>query len=90
MQSWHASHPALSVLANLYSQTLYPGERNVFCLSLNPATALATARFSDGFKSSQGHVVVRVEPGGARYSVLVVDDRDETGRVQAAFGPYAS
>jgi hypothetical protein len=34
--------------------------------------------------------VVRVEPGGASYSVLVVDDRDETGRIKAAFGPYAS
>ena len=89
LQSWHASHPALSVLANLYSQTLYPGERDVFCLSLNPATALATSRFSDSFKSSQGHVLVRVEPGGARYSVLVLDDGDETDRVKAIFGPYA-
>ena len=90
LQSWHASHPALSVLANLYSQTLYPGERDVFCLSLNPATALATGRFSDNFKSSQGHVLVRVAPGGARYSVLVLDDGDETDRVKARFGPYAA
>lgn len=88
LQSWHASHPALSVLANLYSQTLYPGERDVFCLSLNPATALATGRFSDDFKSSQGHVLVRVEPGGARYSVLVLEDGDESDRVKASFGPF--
>ena len=88
LQSWHASHPALSVLANLYSQTLYAGERDVFCLSLNPATALATGRFSDNFKSSQGHVLVRVEPGGAHYSVFVLDDEDETDRVKASFGPY--
>jgi len=90
LQSWHASHPALSVLANLYSRTLYSGERDVFCLSLNPATSLATGRFSDGFKSSQGHVLVRVEPGGARYSVLVLEDGDESNCVKAAFGPYAS
>jgi hypothetical protein len=90
LQSWHASHPALSVLANLYSQTLYSGERDVFCLSLNPATSLATGRFSDGFKSSQGHVLLRVEPGGARYSVLVLEDGDESNCVKAAFGPYAS
>lgn len=88
LQSWHASHPALSVLANLYSQTLYPGERDVFCLSLNPATALATGRFSDNFKSSQGHVLVRVEPGGARYSVLVLEDGDESDRIKASFGPF--
>jgi len=90
LQSWHASHPALSVLANLYSRTLYPGDRDVFCLGLNPATALADSRFSDSFKSSQGHVLVRVEPGGARYSVLVLDDADESDRVKASFGPYMS
>lgn len=90
LQSWHASHPAMSVLANLYSPVLYPGPRDVFCLSLNPATALATARFSDLFKSSQGHVVVRVAPGGAEYSVLVLEDGDESDRVKAIFGPYTS
>jgi len=88
LQSWHASHPAMSVLANLYSPILYPGERDVFCLSLNPAAALADSRFSDSFKSRQGHVVVRVEPGGARYSVLVLDDADESGRIVASFGPF--
>ncbi len=90
LESWHASHPAMSVLANLYSRTLYPGDRDVFCLSLNPATALAASRFSDSFKSSQGHILVRVEPGGGRYSVLVLDDADESDRVKASFGPYMS
>jgi beta-lactamase superfamily II metal-dependent hydrolase len=90
LQSWHASHPAMSVLANLYSPILYSGARDVFCLSLNPATALTTARFSDRFKSSQGHVLVRVAPGGAEYSVLVLEGGDESGRVKAVFGPYTS
>jgi beta-lactamase superfamily II metal-dependent hydrolase len=90
LQSWHASHPAMSVLANLYSPILYPGPRDVFCVGLNPATALAAARFSDLFKSSQGHVLVRVAPGGAEYSVLVLEDGDESDRVKAMFGPYQS
>ena len=90
LQSWHASHPAISVLANLYSPILYPGPRDVFCLSLHPAAALSCARFSDSFKSSQGHVLVRVAPGGAEYSVLVLEDGDESVRVKAIFGPYTS
>ena len=89
-QSWHASHPAMATLANLYSTTLYPGPRDVFCLGLHPAAALACARFSDHFKSQQGHVLVRVAPGGEEYQVIVIDDGDETGRVKAAFGPYRS
>jgi hypothetical protein len=90
LQTWHASHPALSVLASLYSPILCTGPRDVFCLSLHPAAAVSCARFSDRFQSSQGHVLVRVAPGGGQYSVLVLDDADESGRVKAAFGPYPS
>jgi beta-lactamase superfamily II metal-dependent hydrolase len=90
IQSWHASHPAISVLANLYSTVLYPAARDVFCLGLHPAAALACGRFSDHFKSSQGHLVVRVTPGGESFRVLVVEDGDESGRVKAEFGPYPS
>lgn len=90
LQSWHASHPALSTLANLYSTELYPGERDVFCLGLHPAAALACGRFSDRFKSNQGHVLVRVMPGGTEYSLLVLEDGDESNRVKAVFGPYRS
>jgi beta-lactamase superfamily II metal-dependent hydrolase len=90
LQSWHASHPAMSTLANLYSPILYAGPRDVFCLGLHPAAALSCARFSDQFKSSQGHVLVRVAPGGAEFSVLVLEDGDESNRVKDVFGPYAS
>jgi hypothetical protein len=90
LQSWHASHLAMPVLANLYSPILYPGPRDVFCLGLHPAAALSCARFSNLFKSSQGHVLIRVAPGGMEYSVQVLEDGDESNRVKAVFGPYQS
>jgi beta-lactamase superfamily II metal-dependent hydrolase len=90
VQSWHASHPAMSVLARLYSPVLYPGPRDIFCLGLHPAAAVSCARFSDLFKSCQGHVVVRVAPGGAEFSLFVLDDEDRTSQVKAVFGPYMS
>jgi hypothetical protein len=90
LQSWHASHPAISVLANLYSPDLYSSSRDVFCLGLHPAAVLTCGRFSDLFKSSQGHVLVRVAPAGSEFSVLVLEDGDESNRVKAAFGPYPS
>jgi hypothetical protein len=80
----------MSTLANLYSPILYPGQRDVFCLGLHPAAALACARFSDSFKSTQGHVLVRVSPDGAEYVVLVIEDGDESDRIKALFGPYQS
>ena len=90
LQSWHASHPALSTLANLYSTELYAEPRDVFSLGLHPAAELACDRFAGRLKSRQGHVVVRVEPGGDAYRVMVVEDGDESGRVKAVFGPYTS
>ena len=44
----------------------------------------------DKAASTQGHVVIRVAPGGASYRVFVLDDSDEAMRVKAVFGPYAS
>ena len=40
--------------------------------------------------STNGHVVVRVEPGGAQYRIAVTDNSDESDTVLAVHGPYAS
>ena len=89
-QTWHASHPALSVLNTVYSKALYSGDRDVFATGLVPAAGLADARFSDRMQSQHGHVVVRVASGGAQYEVIVLDDNVEEGKVKARFGPYRS
>ena len=90
LQSWHASHPALSVLDRLYSPLLYPGPRDVLATGLVPAAGLADGRFSDRMLSREGHVVVRVSPGGRQYEVIVLDDSREGGGVKARFGPFAT
>jgi hypothetical protein len=88
LQAWHASHPAMSVLANLYSTDLYSGPRDVFAVGMKEEAALTTARFSDMMKSRDGHVLVRVPASGSEYQVMVLDDTDESDRVKAVFGPY--
>ena len=88
LQSWHASHPALSVLDRLYSPILYPGPRDVLATGMVQAAELADWRFSDRMLSRQGHVVVRVAPGGATYEVIVLDHSQEQGEVKASFGPF--
>jgi len=90
LQAWHASHPAISTLANLYSTQLYSGERDVFSVGLKDEAALTTARFSDLMKSRDGHVLVRVSAPGDRYQVIILDDTDESDRIKASFGPYIS
>ena len=44
----------------------------------------------DQLLSRQGHIVVRVDPGGERYRALILDDADESMRVKAVHGPYRS
>jgi hypothetical protein len=80
----------LSVLNAVYSKVLYSGDRDVFATGLVPAASVADARFSDRMQSKNGHVIVRVAPGGTEYEVIVLDDTVEDGKVKARFGPYRS
>lgn len=41
-------------------------------------------------KAIQGHVVVRVSPGGDEYYVYVLDDTNQDYKVTGVFGPYQS
>ena len=90
LQAWHATHPALSTLDRLYSTRLYAGPRDVFATALVPASAAVNERLVGRLRGSAGHVVIRVPPSGMSYVVDVVDDRDESDRVLASFGPYES
>jgi beta-lactamase superfamily II metal-dependent hydrolase len=90
LQSWHASHPALATLDRLYSPVLYAGDRDVLATSLVEAAELADARLSDKMLSQQGHVVVRVSPGGGTYEVVVLEDAVEMGKVKGRFGVFVS
>ena len=44
----------------------------------------------DRLASSQGHILIRVDPGGASYRVIILDDAAETYQVKRIFGPFAS
>jgi beta-lactamase superfamily II metal-dependent hydrolase len=90
IQGWHAAHPSTDALERMLSQRLYPGPRDVFATGLSPANVLAHKWLTDKMSSRSGHVIVRVSPGGGEYLVVVTDNGDETDRVQAVFGPFAS
>jgi len=44
----------------------------------------------ESYRSRQGHIVVRVLPGGKTYYVIILDDSREDAPVKAVFGPYTS
>ncbi len=90
-QSWVSDQPGGEVVHRLNSRALWPGDRDAFATSLADETRLALGGVVDQlYRSRQGHVVIRVAPGGGTYRVYVLDDAVPGLRVKASFGPYQS
>ena len=89
--AWSVTHPAPSVLKRLLSERAYPGPRDVFIVRFREETQATIGDRALQVKSGDGgHIVVRVEPGGGSYRVLVLDDSAETYTVESVHGPYDS
>ena len=87
---WSADHPGHDVLDRMYSTRLYPGPRDVLATNMIDANRIAIGPLLDRLSSAQGHIVIRVEAGGAVYRVLILDDTTESYRVITAFGPFSA
>ncbi len=87
---WSADHPGHDVLDRMYSERLYPGPRDVFATNMLDANRLVIGPLLDRLKSAQGHIVVRVDPGGETFRVIILDDSAESYQVKAIHGPYQS
>ena len=87
---WSSDHPGHDVLDRMYATRLYPGPRDVFATNMIEANRIVIGPLLDRLASAQGHIVIRVAPGGATYQVIVLDDSAETYRVTKMFGPFDS
>lgn len=86
---WSRFQPSASVLSRVFSPRVFPGPRDVFTTDLADETrAFWGENLTSQFASTRGHTVVRVEPGGEVFYVLVLDDTDEKFMVREIFGPY--
>jgi beta-lactamase superfamily II metal-dependent hydrolase len=85
---WSSDHPGHDVLDRMYSARLYPGLRDVFATNMLEPNRLVIGPLLDRLLSSQGHIVVRVAPGGGSYRIIVLDDAAESYTVKAVHGPY--
>ncbi|MBC7947266.1 MAG: hypothetical protein H7Y42_05255 [Chitinophagaceae bacterium] len=90
-QTWSADHPGHEVLIRLANQHLYKESRDLFATNMLEANKLVIGSLIDRmYKSQQGHIVVRVMPGGRSYYVIILDDGSSMMPVKSVFGPYAS
>ena len=88
-QSWSADHPGHEVLIRMTTPYLYKGERDLFSTNMLESNRNVIGPLIDkSYKSQQGHIVVRVMPGGKEYYVVVLDDSNKNMLVKKVFGPY--
>jgi hypothetical protein len=90
-QSWSADHPGHEVLIRMTTPYLYKGDRDLFATNMLEANKIVIGPLIDrSYKSQQGHIVVRVMPGGNVYYVIILDDAKADLKVKSVFGPYSS
>ena len=88
--AWASSHPGRDVLERIYSEQTYPGKRDVFATNLLEETKATLGDLWTQLKSTAGHVVIRVDLGGATYRIFILTDTDESFTIKAIYGPYLS
>lgn len=88
IQAWHLAHPDMLQMERMLSERLYAGPRDLFATNLMRENFLANERLAKRMRSHEGHVVVRVPPGGTQFYVAVIDNLGETDRVKLVAGPY--
>jgi hypothetical protein len=86
--AWAPSHPAPDVLKRIINSRLPPARRYVLATDLRPSARTVIGARAMQVAAPPGHIVIRVEPGGAQYRVFVLDNRDERDLVVAELGPF--
>ena len=61
---------------------------NIFTTNLTDDNKALLSNYLSKFKGTQGHVVVRVHPGGTKYYIYVLGDDDLNRTVKKIYGPY--
>lgn len=77
-------------MERMVSERLYAGPRDVFATSLLQGNFLTNERLATRMASRNGHIVVRVPPGGTRFCIAVTDSHDETDAVKSVTALYAA
>jgi len=103
LSTYASSQPSPDVMRRMLSERIYPGPRDIFMTNSDwpgrrahmvklfgePETGWLEEKIGQ-VAARQGHVIVRVEAGGTRFQVIVLDDRVAGGSVLSVHGPYAA
>lgn len=88
LPAWSPTHPSADVLKRMLSTRIYPDPRDIFVVQFREPTKASIGARANQVASANGHAVIRVEPGGARYRVFVLDNDSTARRITSMKGPY--
>ncbi|MDR0833669.1 MAG: twin-arginine translocation signal domain-containing protein [Candidatus Symbiothrix sp.] len=84
---WRDVQPNPDTIGRMYAANT--GCR-IFTTNMTNDNKTRLSAYLSKFYSTQGHVVVRVEPQGLKYTVYVLDDTNEEYKIKQINGPYPS
>ncbi|HMR20277.1 MAG TPA: hypothetical protein PKA53_13320, partial [Sphingobacterium sp.] len=87
IQPWRDIQPNPETIGRMFAVN---SDCQIFSTNLTEANKPRLGDNLSKFKSMQGHIVVRINPGGDEYYVYVLDDSNEEYKVTDVFGPYKS
>lgn len=79
-----------SINTGVFDNNTYTWEKNFFTTNLHPNHEQTYPDIASKLAGYNGHIVVRVAPGGDSYYVYMLDDTDMIYRVKSIHGPYKS
>ena len=92
--SFYSTQPHAGILGNIMNGTFsthpYVWTKDLFTTNVHAGSLASDAKLFSGITGYNGHVVVRVAPGGGEYYVYMLEDNDFEYKVTSIHGPYAS
>ena len=93
-QSFNKNQPEIGLLTSIVSGSFsthsYSWTKDIFSTNVHPDDLAANADLYKSVAGYNGHIVLRVAPGGGEYYVYMLDDTDFDYKVKSIHGPYGS
>lgn len=91
-QNFYIKQPDATLVNNIVGN-VYVSTRLItdfFTTNLHPYYISTNKSAVDNMEGYNGHIVIRVQPGGGEYNVYMLDDTDYLFKVKSIHGPYTS
>ncbi|MBQ6583737.1 MAG: hypothetical protein IIX42_01125, partial [Alistipes sp.] len=91
-QNFYIKQPDATLVNNIVGN-VYASTRLItdfFTTNLHPYYISTNKSAVDNMEGYNGHIVIRVQPGGGEYNVYMLDDTDYLFKVKSIHGPYTS